>query len=71
MTSHREPAELVTIYANLDVMLLNMPRDFLRDVEVAALIFDTDASRMLGQGRAAVPARLMIYADAPNKPTKC
>jgi hypothetical protein len=65
MVSDRERAELVTIYTNLDVMLLHMARDFLRDSGIEAYIFDAETSRMLGpfRGRAAVPPRLMVYAD--------
>ena len=62
--SHRGRAELVTIYSNLDVMLLNMARDFLRDAGIEAFIFDAETSRMLAfRGRAAVPPRLLVYAD--------
>jgi len=65
MASDRERAELVNIYTNLDVMLLHMARDFLRDAGIEAYIFDAETSRMLGmlRGRAAVPPRLMVYAD--------
>lgn len=65
MASDREGADLVTIYANLDVVLLQMARDFLDDAGIDAHIFDAETSRMLGvfYGRAAVPPRLMVYAD--------
>lgn len=60
----RERARLVTIYSNLDVMLLNMARDFLRNAGIEAFIFDAETSRMLAfRGRAAVPPRLMVRAD--------
>jgi hypothetical protein len=64
MAPDREQAELVTIYTNLDVMLLHIARDFLRDTGIEAYIFDAETSRMLGpfRGRAAVPPRLMVYA---------
>jgi putative signal transducing protein len=62
--SHRKRAELVTIYTNLDVMLLNMARDFLRDAGIEAFIFDAETSRILAfRGRAAVPPRLLVYAE--------
>jgi Putative prokaryotic signal transducing protein len=64
MASDRERAALVTIYTNLDVMLLHMARDFLRDAGIETFIFDAETSRMLAfRGRAAVPPRLMVYAD--------
>jgi len=64
MPPEREQAELVTIYTNLDVMLLHIARELLRDGGIEAYIFDAETSRILGMyGRAAVPPRLMVFAD--------
>ena len=65
----REQAELVCIYRNLDEILVPMAQDFLRDAGIDAFIFDAETSRMLGiyKGRAAVPPRLMVYADCAEE----
>jgi len=68
----REHAELVCIYKNLDEILVHMAQDFLRDAGIDAFIFDAETSRMLGivRGRAAVPPRLMVYADCAEEARK-
>lgn len=70
MAPDREQAELVTIYTNLDVMLLHIARDFLRDTGIEAYIFDAETSRMLGpfRGRAAVPPRLVVCGPRGRSP---
>ncbi len=60
----REQSRLVTVFTNLDVALIHLARDLLSSAGIAAYIFDEDTPRILGfYGRAAVPPRLMVYAD--------
>ena len=69
----REQAELVTVFTNLDATLLQIAHDLLRDAGIESFIFDTETSRMLGifRGRAAVPPRLMVYADRAKEAREC
>jgi hypothetical protein len=72
MPSKHQRAELVCIYRNLDAILVHMARDFLREARIESYIFDAETSRMLGivRGRAAVPPRLMVYADRAEEARK-
>lgn len=59
----RDPAELVEVLASIDPMQVRMAHDMLASNGIESFIFDEESSRMLGS-TAAVPARLMVHADA-------
>ena len=61
-TTH-DPADLEEIFASIDSTPVQMARDYLKSAGIEAFIFDDESSRMLGS-TAAVPARLMVHADA-------
>lgn len=58
-----DPAELEEVFASIDSTPVQMARDYLQSAGIEAFIFDDESSRMLGS-TAAVPARLMVHADA-------
>ncbi len=71
MTSD-EQSSLVTVYSNDDIILVNIARDLLISAGIETYIFDAETPRMLAiQGRAAVPPRLMVYADRAGKRVRC
>ena len=59
----RDPAELVEVLASIDAMQVRIAHDMLASNGIESFIFDEESSRMLGS-TAAVPARLMVHADA-------
>ncbi|HKD67651.1 MAG TPA: DUF2007 domain-containing protein [Candidatus Binataceae bacterium] len=66
MDEERDPAELVEVLASIDPMQVRMAHDMLASNDIESFIFDEDSSRMLGS-TAAVPARLMVHADARDE----
>jgi hypothetical protein len=62
----QDPAELVVVLASIDPMQVRMAHDMLASNGFESFIFDEDSSRMLGT-TAAVPARLMVHADARDE----
>ncbi len=69
--SNQEPdaAELVEVLASIDSMEVRMAHDLLASNGIESFIFDEESSRMLGT-TAAVPARLMVHADAREEALK-
>ncbi len=65
----RDPAELVEVLASIDPMQARMARDMLASNGIESFIFDEESSRMLGS-TAAVPARLMVHAQAREEALK-
>lgn len=56
--------ELVEVYTDGDLVSLQIARDRLQSVGIEAFIFGAETARILGlYGGAAIPARLMVYAD--------
>ncbi|MGH7905605.1 MAG: DUF2007 domain-containing protein [Candidatus Binataceae bacterium] len=56
------PDELEEVFASIDPTEVRIANDFLHSGGIEAFIFDGESSRMLGT-TAAIPARLMVYAD--------
>ncbi len=69
--SNQQPdaAELVEVLASIDSMEVRMAHDLLASNGIESFIFDEESSRMLGT-TAAVPARLMVHADAREEALK-
>jgi hypothetical protein len=65
----QDPAELVEVLASIDPMQVRMAHDMLASNGIESFIFDEESSRMLGT-TAAVPARLMVHADAHDEVLK-
>ncbi len=65
----QDPAELVEVLASIDPMQVRMAHDMLASNGIESFIFDEDSSRILGT-TAAVPARLMVHADARDEVLK-
>ncbi len=65
----RDPAELVEVLASIDAIQVRMAHDMLASNGIQSFIFDEESSRMLGS-TAAVPARLMVHADARDDALK-
>ncbi len=65
----RDPAELVEVLASIDPMQVRMAHDMLASNGIESFIFDEESSRLLGS-TAAVPARLMVHADARDDALK-
>jgi hypothetical protein len=64
--AYREQSELVTVYRNVDPMLVQIAQDLLCGAGIEAYVFDAETSRMLGMMRgraAAVPPRVVVYED--------
>ena len=57
-----DPSELEEIFASIDPTPVRMAHDYLTEAGIESFVFDAGSSRMLGT-TAAVPARLMVYAD--------
>ncbi|HEY2106279.1 MAG TPA: DUF2007 domain-containing protein [Candidatus Binataceae bacterium] len=62
----QDPGELVEVLASIDPMQVRIAHDMLASNGIESFIFDEDSSRMLGT-TAAVPARLMVHADARDE----
>ncbi len=60
-----DPEQLVEVLAAIDPMQVRMAHDLLESNGIESFIFDEESSRMLGT-TAAVPARLMVHADASD-----
>ncbi len=60
-----DPEQLVEVIAAIDPMQVRMAHDLLESNGIESFIFDEESSRMLGT-TAAVPARLMVHADASD-----
>jgi len=58
-----DPADLEEVLASIDPTPVRMAHDYLSQAGIESFVFDTASSRMLGT-TAAVPARLMVHADA-------
>jgi Putative prokaryotic signal transducing protein len=65
----QDPAELVEVLASIDPMQVRIAHDMLASNGIESFIFDEDSSRILGT-TAAVPARLMVHADARDEVLK-
>jgi hypothetical protein len=63
--ARRGQAELVTVYRNGDLMLVQIARDLLSGAGIEAFVFDAETSTMLAmlRDRSAVPARFVVYED--------
>jgi hypothetical protein len=71
LTGEQSPdaADLEEVLASIDPTPVQMARDYLQSAGIEAFIFDDESSRMLGS-TAAVPARLMVHADAAAEARK-
>jgi Putative prokaryotic signal transducing protein len=65
-----DPSELEEVFSSIDPTPVQMARDYLQSSGIEAFIFDDSSSRLLGT-TAAVPARLMVHADALSDARKC
>ncbi len=64
-----DPSELEEILSSIDPTSVRMAHDYLKQSGIESFVFDTASSRMLGT-TAAVPARLMVHADAAKEARK-
>lgn len=64
MTERTRPDrdELIEVLASIEPIPVRIARDMLASSGIECFVFDGEASRMLG-GTAAVPSRLMVYAE--------
>ena len=58
-----DPSDLEEVLASIDPTPVRMAHDYLNQSGIESFVFDAASSRMLGT-TAAVPARLMVHADA-------
>ncbi|MDO8431537.1 MAG: DUF2007 domain-containing protein [Candidatus Binatus sp.] len=64
-----DPSDLEEVLASIDPTPVRMAHDYLNQSGIESFVFDTASSRMLGT-TAAVPARLMVHADAAAEARK-
>jgi hypothetical protein len=64
-----DPSDLEEVLASIDPTPVRMAHDYLNQSGIESFVFDAASSRMLGT-TAAVPARLMVHADAAEEARK-